>query len=575
MATAPKIRYVWILLLPAIGGLLSGLVVWKFAPEARGHGTDAAIASFHRQGGHIRKRVPLVKFIATALSMGSGGSGGAEGPIGQIGAGFGSFIATRLHLGPKEKRWLMIAGLAAGVGAIFRVPLAGAIFAAEVLYSKAEIETEVLIPACVCSIVAYCVYGLRMGFGHMFPVSGATFGSPLELLTYLALALLVSGGALLFIWAFYGTEGVFRRLKLPFFLKPAIGGLLTGATAVVLILLVPDRRVADVLSTGYGVLQDALSGQAGSMAAGLLMAVALGKIATTSLTIGSGGSAGVFGPSMVIGGTMGGAAGIVLHSWLPALAPNPSTYAVVGMAGFFAAAANTPLAAVILVTEMTGGYDLIVPAVWVCSISFLVCRRWTIFRSQVPSRINSPAHIGEYAFEMMGGVRVDEVFKASRRFVPVPPETPAADVLKISSGTRQRVFPVTTADGRLLGTFRQAELLQAIQDNPGGARTAGDLMQPVSAVPFRPAFVKLSDPVSAAHRQMNMRDVDEVVVVSDDGCNRVIGILTAADVLLAYSRRLADLSRESGSDELLPPVMEQSDMDEQETENISGQAPGR
>lgn len=571
--TAGPMRPFLIVLLPGLGGLLAGLIVHRFAPEASGHGTDAAIASFHRRGGHIRKRVPPVKFLATILTMGSGGSGGAEGPIGQIGAGFGSFIATRLGLATRERRWLMVAGVAAGVGAIFKVPLAGAIFAAEVLYSRAELETEVVIPASVCSIVAYCIFGLHHGFGHMFPVTGMNFNNPAQLGPYLLLALLVTAGALLFIWSFYGIEGLFRQIRIPFVLKPAIGGLLTGGVALTLIELSPDDRVMDVLSTGYGILQDALSGDTSRMAAAILLVVAVGKILTTSLTIGSGGSAGVFGPSMVIGGTLGGSAGMVLHSWWPSLVPNPSTFAVVGMAGFFAAAANTPLSAVILVSEMTGGYDLIVPAVWVCSISFLVSRRWTIFKSQVPSRINSPAHIGEYAFEIMGSSTVGDVLKKNRRFTCIDRDATPAQVLQRTASTRQRVYPVTSREGRLLGVFQQNELIQAMQDV--GERpprlVAADLMHPVADSPGW-ASVRLSDSLMTAHRRMTSRGSEELVVVSDDGSNSVIGILTASDVLLAYNRRLADLSAGSLSADVIPPPDEDTPEKAAEAERISNDA---
>jgi len=571
-ATGPM-RPLLIVLLPGLGGLLAGAVVSRFAPEASGHGTDAAIASFHRRGGHIRKRVPPVKFLATILTMGSGGSGGAEGPIGQIGAGFGSFIATRLGLGTRERRWLMVAGVAAGVGAIFKVPLAGAIFAAEVLYSRAELETEVVIPASVCSIVAYCVFGLHHGFGHMFPVTGMEFHNPAQLGPYLLLALLVTAGALVFIWTFYGIEGLFRKIRIPFLLKPAIGGLLTGGVALALIELSPDDRVMDVLSTGYGVLQDALSGEPSRMAALILLVVATGKILTTSLTIGSGGSAGVFGPSMVIGGTLGGSAGMVLHSWWPTLVPNPSTFAVVGMAGFFAAAANTPLSAVILVSEMTGGYDLIVPAVWVCSISFLVSRRWTIFRSQVPSRINSPAHIGEYAFEIMGSSKVGDVFKKNRRFTCIARDATPAQVMQRTADTRQRVYPVTSQDGRLLGVFQQSELIQAVHEAGERARglVAADLMHPVADSPGW-ASVRLSDSLMTAHRRMTSRGSEELVVISDDGTDSVAGILTASDVLIAYNRRLADLSAGSGSADVIPPPEDDEQERADEAERISTEA---
>ncbi len=151
-----------------VGGLLSGLLVFTFAPEAEGHGTDAAIAAYHYKQGYIRPRVPLVKIVASALTLGTGGSGGREGPIAQIGAGFGSFLGSLLQLRPAERRMLMAAGMGAGVAAIFRAPLAGALFAAEVLYRSPDFESEVIIPAGLASVMAYCTFGLVFGWDPLF-----------------------------------------------------------------------------------------------------------------------------------------------------------------------------------------------------------------------------------------------------------------------------------------------------------------------------------------------------------------------------------------------------------------------
>ncbi|MBW2247482.1 MAG: chloride channel protein, partial [Deltaproteobacteria bacterium] len=157
-----------LLFLPALGGLLSGWLVYTYAPEAEGHGTDAAIDAYHRKGGFIRGRVPIIKTIASALTLTTGGSGGREGPIAQIGAGFGSFLATTLKLSDRERRIMMAAGIGAGVGSIFRAPLAGALFAAEVLYRDPEFESEVIIPAGISSVVAYCLFCLVFGWGSLF-----------------------------------------------------------------------------------------------------------------------------------------------------------------------------------------------------------------------------------------------------------------------------------------------------------------------------------------------------------------------------------------------------------------------
>ncbi len=532
----------WLLVLPALGGLGAGFLTLRFAPEARGHGTDAAIRAYHREAGAIRWPVPVVKFFATVLSMGTGGSGGREGPIAQIGAGAGSVLAMRLGLSVRYRRWLLAAGLGAGVGAIFRAPLAGAIFAGEVLYSDPEVETEVILPAAVASIVAYAVFAAKYGYGHMFTdVTGPGFSNPLELGPYAVLAVVVAAGAALYIHVFYGADGFFRRLRVADWLKPVIGGFATGAVGLALYLLVSDRRVLDVMSTGYGILQDVLGGGP-PVGLGVLLLVAFGKILTTSLTIGSGGSAGVFGPSMVIGGTLGAAVGQVLHSWVPGVVQAPANYAIVGMAGFFAAAANTPLSTIIMVSEMTGNYELLVPAVWVCALSFLVSRRWSIYRSQVPSKVFSPAHFAEYAMVVMGRARVSEVYKKNRRFACVTPDMTLGEAMRATAETRQRIFPVVGPDGHLAGAFHIGELMHALHSDPSAAerRKVRDLMHPAEL------RVRSSDPVARAHRLMASRGVDELMVTEDRDPTVILGILTGADVLLAYNRRLALVEAEEG-----------------------------
>ena len=338
----------WLLLIvPTVGGILSGFLVYTLAPEAEGHGTDAAIDAYHHHQGQIRPRVPLVKIVASALTLGTGGSGGREGPIAQIGAGFGSFLGGLLRLRPAERRILMAAGMGAGVAAIFRAPLAGAIFAAEVLYRSPDFESEVIIPAGLASVIAYCTFGLAFGWAPLFSLppellSILIFNQPLHLVSYTFLALFLVVLAMFYTRSFYALTHVFHRLTLRRHFRPAVGAFLTGALGLALYyLLGRETQVLSVLSFGYGALQDAMTVApvaGGSLFLALvLLAVAVGKILTTGLTIGSGGSGGVFGPSMVIGGCAGGALGIFLHWLWPALVPHPACFVIVGMAGFEAA----------------------------------------------------------------------------------------------------------------------------------------------------------------------------------------------------------------------------------------------
>jgi len=383
----------WLLLvIPAAGGLLSGFLVWIFAPEAEGHGTDAAIKAYHEKDGLIRPRVPLIKTIASALTIGSGGSGGREGPIAQIGAGIGSTLAGLLGAAPAERRVLMAAGVGAGVAAIFRAPLAGALFAAEVLYWSPEFESEVILPAGIASVISYCTFGLFFGWAPLFTTPELSFTNPLELGPYLLLALAMAGLAGAYTRTFYGFTDLFHRLRWPQALKPALGALLTGAAGLGLYFTTGKRtETLSVLSFGYDAIQRTLNGD-GAATAGILLVICLGKIVTTSLTIGSGGSGGVFGPSMVIGGCGGGALGILFHRLWPTLVPNPASYVVLGMGGFFAAAAKTPFSTLVIVSEMTGSYHLLLPAIWVCILSFMLSDEHSLFRSQVENRAASPAH---------------------------------------------------------------------------------------------------------------------------------------------------------------------------------------
>ncbi|MFA6809881.1 MAG: chloride channel protein, partial [Desulfoplanes sp.] len=390
------VRYM-LLILPCIGGLVSGFLVYTFAPEAEGHGTDAAIDAYHNKGGLIRARVPFIKTLASVITLTSGGSGGREGPIAQIGAGFGSFLATKLKLSRRERRIMLAAGMGAGIGAIFRAPLAGALFSAEVLYKDPDIEPEVLIPSGMASVVAYCTFCAVFGWGSLFHSPDFTFSDPVELIPYILLAFVVTGFGWLYVRFFYGITGLFRKWKIPNHIKPAIGGLITGMIGFFL---------PQTLSFGYGYMQQAINNELSIM---FLLALCLGKILTTSFTIGSGGSGGVFGPSVVIGGAVGGVVGNLANVCIPGLVGNPGSFVVVGMAGFFTSVSNTPISTIIFISEMTNSYHLLLPSLLVCSISYMISKKWTIYVKQVQSKIDSPAHAGDFFVDVLERIRVRDL----------------------------------------------------------------------------------------------------------------------------------------------------------------------
>jgi chloride channel protein, CIC family len=542
----------WLLLVvPVIGGLLSGALVFTLAPEAEGHGTDAAIAAYHWGSGRIRPRVPLVKMVASALTLGTGGSGGREGPIAQIGAGFGSFIGGVLRLRPAERRVLMAAGMGAGVAAIFRAPLAGALFAAEVLYRSPDFESEVIIPAALGSITAYCTFGLAFGWQPLFTIPPEirdllVFNNPLRLLPYLILALFMAVLAMLYTRSFYGLTYLFHRLPILPHFKPAIGAFLTGLTGVVLYFAFGHNQdVLAVLSFGYGILQKALTvsaGQPGDLAlAGALMAVAIGKILTTGLTIGSGGSGGVFGPSMVIGGCGGGALGIVLHRLLPTVLPHPASFVIVGMAGFFAAAAKTPFSTLVMVSELTGSYDLLLPTLWVCAISFLLSDEQSIYRSQVESRSRSPAHQGSYVREVLAGLRAGAFLTPLTESPPLAPGDPLSRVLERLSSTGLQALPVCDSAGELVGVVSLEEAIVASRTpDLHHLIVAADLMRS-DVVPLRP-----EDPIE--HAMELFAESDLLVLPVIDGPRlRVVGMVKRFDIAGTYLRRVQGNGRPNES----------------------------
>jgi CIC family chloride channel protein len=533
----------WLLLaVPTVGGLLSGFLVFRYAPEAEGHGTDAAIAAYHQGQGYIRPRVPLIKLVASALTIGTGGSGGREGPIAQIGAGFGSLLATLLGYRVAERRVLLAAGMGAGIAAIFRAPLAGTLFAAEILYCSPEFEPEVILPAGLASVVSYCTLGVVMNwlgdpgerFRSLFHTpEGLRFTSAVELGPYFLLALWVAFLSMLYVRTFYGVTHLFHRLPLPRMLKPAVGAFLTGAVGLVLFYAAGGQKpVLSVLSFGYGILQDGLNNETG-LAAGLLLAVALGKLVTTSLTIGSGGSGGVFGPSMVIGGCGGGALGVFLHQHWPELVPHPASFIILGMAGFFAAAAKTPFSTLIIVSEMTGDYKLLLPALWVVTLAFLVSDEEPLYRAQVKSRALSPAHQGSYVRAVLAGLKVSGFLAPAIK----PPLLRLGDTLAVvidrlaESGLP--VLPVVDDAGALQGVVVLDEVHLAAQSEQAGTwLLAADLMRP-GVVPLTP-----EDRLDRAMELFVEQDLLALPVVDDPKGRRVTGVVRRSDVAQAYLRHL-------------------------------------
>jgi CIC family chloride channel protein len=393
----------WLLIfLPALGALGSGLIS-QLAPETRGGGGDAMIEAFHHRGGFIRARVIWVKALASLLTLGSGGSGGREGPTMLIGGALGSLVGRLLPVGAKERRILMIAGVAAGIAAVFRTPLGAALLAVEILY-RDDFESDALIPAVLASVVAYSVVISIYGESTLFNQPSRFPFIPRHLWLYGLMALAVSMLAILFVRTLSSIQTVTAHLPLPEWAKPAVGGLGLGIFAVPLIMLIgwnvhqPGQGIG-LIGGGYGAVQVAISGAdwlpIGWSGVALLSGLCFAKIFASSLTIGTGGSAGDFAPSLVIGGLFGGAFGraVQLLSNDPRI--NPAAFALVAMGTFYGGLAHAPLSSLIIVCELAGIYDLLVPLMLAEGIAFVALRNRSLYPAQLGNRRHSPSQLDE------------------------------------------------------------------------------------------------------------------------------------------------------------------------------------
>lgn len=522
------------------GGLLSGALVFLFAPEAEGHGTDAVIDSFHNKRGVIRPLVPIIKTIASAITIGTGGSGGREGPIAQIGAGFASFFAERLMLTPRDRRILIAAGMAAGVGAIFRAPLAGALFAAEILYSDTDFEADVIIPSAIAAVVAYATFCLSLPVESRYlPLFGEALrdyqlNSLWEMGLYLVLAFVLSALVVGYVRIFYGIHSLFKRLPIFPHFKPAIG---VGIAAVIGVAMYfvfqEDRHALAVLSTGYGALQDTLV-ETSSIGIPLLVSIALVKIVTTSFTISSGGSGGVFGPSMVIGGCAGGAVGQWFHSLWPKVVQQPEAYALVGMAGFFAGAANAPISTVVMVAEMTGNYALLLPTMLVSAICYMICRKTKLYQKQVPSRLESAAHRGDFVIDMLEGFKVEEVYrKRNESLIVLGESSPLETIVHLLAETHQHYFPVANAKGQMVGIFTDDDVRAYLYDKSIWTLAVANDIMTINYVSLFP-----DDDLNTAMKRFADRNLDELPVISNDEDRVLLGMLRRKEIIAFYNQRL-------------------------------------
>jgi chloride channel protein, CIC family len=517
----------WLLpVVTALGGLVAGIIVFSLAPEAEGHGTDAAIAAFH-QGKPIRARIPLVKLVASAITIGSGGSGGREGPAAQISAGFGSMLGSLLHLDVQDRRIAIATGIGAGIGAIFRAPLGGAVLAAEILYIH-DLEVEAIIPALIASIIGYSVFGAWFGWDPIFNTHGSlAFTLPPQLLYYVVLGVLCGLVGWLYASGFYGIAHYFHRLRLPNWVKPGIGGLLVGLIGLAL---------PQALGMGYGWVQVSMGPGLLALPLWVILLLPFAKIVTTGLSIGSGGSGGIFGPGMVIGAMLGAVIWRISYHVLPGIPDTPAPFVIVGMMALFGGIAHAPLAVMLMVAEMTGNLSMLAPAMIAVGISSIIVGRNTIYKSQVDTRADSPAHRLQFSFPLLSTLSV------SQAMTPPPLRiSPQQSVAEAEQQLAERAVggaSVVDARGNLLGVLTVADI-ERIPFAERGKRRVEEAMNREILV------AHTNDTLDVALEQLTSHRIGWMPVVEDTvpGGRRLVGRISAQEIMRAYRETLAKGSR--------------------------------
>ncbi len=508
----------WLLpFITALGGLLSGIIVFSLAPEAEGHGTDSAIDAIHHKWGRIRPLIPPVKLIASAITIGAGGSGGREGPAAQISAGFGSLLSNWLHLDTQDRRIAVAAGMGAGIGSIFRAPLGGAVMAAEILYIH-DLEVEALIPGLMASIVGYSVYGAFFGFTPIFgALPSLALDNPFQLVYYAALGVLCGGVGILYARGFYGITALFHKLIIPRWVKPAMGGFLVGLMGIM---------VPGALHMGYGWVQLGMGQTVMLIPLWMLLILPFAKILSTSLSIGSGGSGGIFGPGMVIGGMLGAAFWRLGHDFLPMMPNNPGPFVIIGMMALFGAVAHAPLAVMLMVAEMTGNLSLLAPAMIAVAISTVLVGETTIYRSQLPNRAYSPAHRVRFSFPLLSSLLVRDAETPPGPTVTADMPVSAAESLLTPDGPPG--VAVVNERQEVVGTIGRDEIRQVAPE----ARSTTPIRKALA-----PGLVAL-DPdltLDVALEKFSERGISWAPVVE---AGHVVGSLLARDIVHAYKDTL-------------------------------------
>jgi len=526
----------YVVLAPTLGGLIVGPLIYFFAREAKGHGVPEVMEAVALRGGRIRPVVAVVKSLASSLSIGSGGSVGREGPIVQIGSTLGSSLGQFFRMSDDRVRNLVACGAAGGVAATFNAPIAGVIFALEVILGDFSVSSfgTVVVASVTASVVG------RVAFGDVpaFIIPEYSINSLWEFPMYLGLGLVAAIVAAIYTRSIYGAEDLFEAWKrFPEWLKPAVGGLLLGTMALLYGQLpgLGYESVPQVYGVGYETIEAGLLGQQAIL---IMLALLVLKIVATSVTLGSGGSGGVFAPSLFIGSMLGGAFGLLMHELFPGLPGPAGAYALVGMGAVFAGATHASISAVIIMFEMTGDYKIVLPlmlaVVTATLLSSLLLKGESIYTLKLTRR-GVRLRRGQDV-DVLRAVQVEEVMRDS---ATVAPATPLEDLTELFLRTNQHAFPVVDEQNRLSGVVSLTDLRNAGPGQELGSRQVDDLMTRSLVTAYPDETLDLVLP------RMGPRDLSRLPVVARDDPRRLVGVIRRNDVVRAYNLALTRRTREA------------------------------
>ena len=519
-----------ILIIPALGGLIYGPMIYRYAKEAKGHGVPEVMEAVALRGGRIRPRVAIVKSLASAICIGTGGSVGREGPIAQIGSALGSTIGQLFNLSDERIRNLVACGAAGGIAATFNAPIGGAIFALEVILGQFHVIYfgAVVISAVTADVIAHLIEGdLRA-----FQIPEYSLVSPWELLLYLLLGVLAALAAVTFTRSLYYMEDLWDRIRFPEYFKPVLGGLVLGVVGILSPKIAGYPRVFGV---GYETISEALFGR---LALQVTLTLLVLKLLATIITLGSGGSGGIFAPSLFMGAMLGEAFGRISNHFLPAITAPSGAYALVSMAAFFSGAAHAPVTAVLILFEMTGDYQIILPLMLATVMSTLVSRsisRESIYTLKLSRR---GIHLQEgQDIDVMQNVTVSEAMTTDVDIVPL--SMSLNDLALEFERTHHHGFPVINEDGSLAGVVSLQDYEQALESGAIEEKTVADIATMKSLI-----VVYEDEPMWSALRKLALRDISRLPVVKRGNDRHLIGVIRRRDIVKAYNVAIIKRSRQ-------------------------------